>query len=162
MTERAGDGVPLEAVDDLATTDGDEPADGLVVRQAWATPSGPITLRTAQLEAWRLDVDRWRLQLTGVDGANGRVGRLLDTVAELRGDVGDRKECARVRASADLVDLGRRRAIATLIAAGLALGGAGWAMIRSRDKDVAAETIRRMELELRVRNLEQRLDRRSP
>lgn len=164
--------VPLEELDplDFAITvddDGellerttDPTLEAVVVRAAddAATRSGPANLRLANLETWRRSVDRWRLRLTGPDDTDGKLGKLAELLAELREDVGDRDECRRVRASADLVDLGRRRAIAAVITAGLALGGAAWAMIRSRDKDVAAETIRRMELELRVRNLEQRLN----
>lgn len=170
--ERA-DGVPLEDIDELErleiTVDDDPDTTGrsrrAVERASLAsTRSGPTNLRIANLETWKLDVDRWRLKLTGLDDGNGRIGRLADDVHELRGDVGDRKECARVRAAADLVDTGRRRVIAAVITAGLALGGAVWAMIRTRDREVAQATIQRMELELRVRNLEQRLEqpRREP
>lgn len=168
-----------DPVDDLEITidedddrrDSAREFDGIVVRRALeaATRSGPINVRVVNLETWRLDLDRWRLRLTGVDGTDGRLGKLADTladvevelarkVADLRADVGDRKECERVRASADLVDLGKRRAIAAVITAGLALGGAVWAMVRTRDREVAEATIKRMELELRVRNLEQRIE----
>lgn len=163
-----GDGVPLEELDphDFAiTVDEQERTTDPTLDAAddAATRSGPFNLRLANLETWRRSMDRWRLRVTGPDDRDGRIGRLADELAELREDVGDRDQCRRVREAAALVDTGRRRAIAAVVTAGLALGGAAWAMIRSRDKDVAAETIRRMELELRVRNLEQRLDnRRSP
>jgi len=74
--------------------------DGIVVARALeaATRSAPTNMRLATLETWRLDIDRWRLRLTGVDDTNGKIGKLGETIAELRRDVGDRKECERVRA----------------------------------------------------------------
>lgn len=134
--------------------------DGIVVARALeaATRSAPTNMRLATLETWRLDLDRWRLRLTGVDDTNGKIGKLGETIAELRRDVGDRKECERVRAAADTVDTGRKRAIAAVITAGLALGGAGWAVVRDARRDAAEATMKRMELELRVRNNERRLD----
>lgn len=142
---------PVEALTDAAQEVGDA-ARSLAAHAISRDEAAGIRMRLANLETWRAgDVDPWRLRLTGVADTNGRLGRLDDTVAKLRDDVGTPKERAAERAEIAQLrkDVGptderrkereavaaqrsdRKRVVAVLIAAASIAGG-GIYTIRDR------------------------------
>lgn len=108
--------------------------------------------RLAQLEAWRADVDPWRLRIAGVAERNGRLGRLDQDVADLREDLGtgDERRAERAELAALRADVGtpeerqaeRRivrgirwttaKVLALIAAAGTLAGGGLWQTLRAR------------------------------
>lgn len=122
-------------------------------------PGRADTIRLAQLETWRAEVDAWRLRLTGVDEANGRLGKLTRSIEGLREDVGTSEQAATTRAIAVNVKAWRKRTVAALGAAALAIGGAGYKFLIARDASVAAAARAAGRLELRLDHVEARLDR---
>ena len=105
------------------------------------TPSGSrdrTLVRLVDLETWRQQIDAWRLHLTGAADSNGRIGTLTRTVDGLREDVGDAQECRAVRDAAGNVHAFRRRVWAAIAAAGVAVGGSAWGLVKSRDENTAA------------------------
>lgn len=97
-----------------------------------------IRMRLANLETWRAgDVDPWRLRLTGVADTNGRMGRMDATVAELRKDLGTSEERRKEREAVASLRGDRKRVVAIITAAAVALGG-GIYTIRDR-YDAAVE-----------------------
>lgn len=126
---------------------------------AQAAPSSDRTnVRIADLETWRADMVRWRLQLTGIADDNGRLGKLDRTVATLREDVGDKHECNLVRESASTVRTVRNRMLAMIATAATAVGASGYGLIMSRDasRDAAIRSSTRLtaRLEAVERDLE--------
>ena len=96
-----------------------------------------IRMRLANLETWRKDADAWRLRLTGVADTNGRMGRLDATVEKLREDVGPSEERRKEREAVASLRGDRKRVVAVIAAAAVALGG-GIYTIRDR-YDAAVE-----------------------
>ena len=111
--------------------------------------------RVTALELWRsTSVDPWRLTLTGAADSNGRIGTMARELAALRADVGDHDTVRATREGAALMAGVRRRLLAAVGAAALAVGGGGWAAVRavlSARESGAAEAAR---IETRINYLE--------
>ncbi len=118
----------------------------LQVQQA-APASDRTQVRIAELEVWRGEMIRWRLQISGVADGNGRLGQLTRVVEGIREDVGDSRECAAVRTSSGAVRALQRRAWAAVVAAATAVGGSGYGLLRSRDENIAAAALAAERLE---------------
>lgn len=87
--------------------------------------------RVAVLEAWRAEVDPWRLRLTGYADGNGRMGVLTRTVEELREDLGTKKEREAERRTVAAVKWTTAKVLALISAAGLIAGGGAWQALRA-------------------------------
>lgn len=125
--------------------------------------------RLAQLEAWRTEVDAWRLRIAGVAERNGRLGKLDQDVAELREDsdektaelrkdvdqalaelrkdVGTSDERRAERATVKAVKWTTAKVLSLIGAAGLIAGGGVWQTLRAREAIAAAEGRRAGELD---------------
>lgn len=108
--------------------------------------------RLAVLEAWRVEVDPWRLRLTGYADTNGRMGVMDRTVADLRDDLGtsaeraaERVELAQLRKDVGTTEqrAAERKTVAAvrwttakvlalLVASGSLAGGGAYQSLRAR------------------------------
>lgn len=128
---------PVEALTDAAHAVGDA-AKAVAAHAISRDEAAGIRMRLANLETWRAgDVDPWRLRLTGVADTNGRLGRLDDTIAKLREDVGPSDERRKEREAIANLRGDRKRVVAAILAAATIAGG-GIYTIRDR-YDAAAE-----------------------
>lgn len=116
--------------------------------------------RLADLETWRkTEVDPWRMKLTGVDDANGRLGKMDRAIAELRHDIGTPDQAQVTRETAANMRSIKRRTIAALGTAALCLGGAGYKLVIQRDASLERAAAAAARIELRLEHVEQRLER---
>lgn len=135
-----------------------------LLQVAAGAPAGDRTLaRLAALETWRdNDVNPWRLHLTGVDDRNGRIGRIDQTIKNLRcdleaadealrADIGSPEEAATVRQVAGAVKSIGKRTWVAITAAVLAAGGGGYGVLtRDQARDAAVRADARLEIRLEV------------
>jgi hypothetical protein len=127
-----------------------------------APSSDRSNVRIAELETWRRNIDEWRLRLTGAADTNGRLGEMTRTIESLRDDVGTPKEAREVREAAHTVSGVRRRMTAAVIAAGFAVGGSAWGLLKSRDSSREAAARASERLKVRIENVEHLLDKLFP
>lgn len=97
-----------------------------------------IPVRVHQLEEFRTEIQAWRADLTGKADTNGRIGRLGDTVREIREDIGPREFARRDRAELRRQRKWTRAAVAAIAAAVLAIAGAGRVWMQNRDLRTAS------------------------
>ena len=94
--------------------------------------------RVTALEiAKRENDERW-LRLVGAAESNGRLGRMTAEVAALRADIGTPDQARATREAVDLVRGVRRKLLAAVGAALLAIGGSAWGLISATSDAHAA------------------------
>lgn len=141
-----------------------------------ARAAKPENVRLVELELRVDDLERFQLRTVGYDGGNGRLGKMderMDAIEEdveirsaalhaairteseraaevvegLRADLGTSDERKAEREDVATVRGVRRKLLAALSAAAIAVGGGGYAVIQSRDqdRDIAARARARLD-----------------
>lgn len=135
VTDDTDDDFPAHATPVEALTDA---ANAIAAHAISRAEAERIRARLADLETWRKATDEWRLKLTGVADTNGRMGRLDDTVAKLRDDVGPPDARRREREAVATIAGDRKRVIGALVTAAILAGGGVWAIREKYDASVRA------------------------